>query len=479
MVRLPFRRPMWAAVLLLAPIACAGGSDPAPVPPSSTATGIASQAAIPTASAEDTGPPPEPPGPPATADRFIGSVGFGPGGTVVLLCGAACISGEPGPKVGPMIHLWKPGEAAVTTLRFDEDGGHPLTARFSPGGATLITSHLQSPVRVLTPEGKLLQTIESPALYDNVFVSPDEKRILSASVFGDVRLHDRDTGRILRKGQSHHPAASVPVDVLWSPSGDRVVFVAESEAPVLWDGKTGRQIARLTVKDATFEGRSALVFLPDDGGLLVATLRGLIAVFDPATGRLREVLRKPRKEEGEAWEVAVSLSDDGKRLAVASTRGDMAWVDLPGKKVHEVFPADGNKARFPRWSPDGALLAFDRGDVLHVVRVGSNDPPARLGAGTVAGVGVDGTVVVMTEPPALVATLDGRERWRLRLPGERYDVSEGPGHRWLFVADGRLRLVRVTDGKSALFELQSRDGAISMAPVGMSAEDARALLAAP
>lgn len=414
---------------------------------------------------------------PSTWERYIQYAKFGEDGeTLALYCGYGCVTNPPS-GLPPLIHLWKVGERPVHTVKLPEDVDMVMVSsvQLSPTGQTLLAGLGSNDIVVMSGD-KLLHTIHASAVYGNALLSSDEKRILSASVFGYVSLVDRTTGRLIKSAQSHNSAASIPIQVAWSHSGDRAIYMSGHGEPVLVDGVTGKQIAVLTVKGATFEGHSALEFLPGDGGVLVATTHGLVALFDPRTGKVRKVLREQRKDTCGDYEMTATLSPDARRIAIAGTCGDAAWIELSSGAVTELYPADGDPAGWPAWSLDGELLVLAKQGKLHTVQVSSGKPPQDLTGVSLVTIGEGSTLVVRTVSEELMAIKDGKELWTLPLPNPDVDVTTDPRRRLLYLSDGRLEIVRVRDGRNTKLELESKDDSTTMVPLSLTPEELEAFL---
>lgn len=472
----------WAArarvVALLCAAGCNASSDSVALRASAPAASASSAATTSPIGAPSVGAPlaslptPEKEPVPFTWDRYIQYATPGQDGeTLALYCGYGCTTNRPA-ELPPMVHLWKVGERAVRTVRLPADVDMLLVSnvQLAPTGETLLAAVGSNDVAVMSGD-KLLHTIHASAVYGNALLSSDEKRILSATVFGEVRLVDRTNGHVIKSAQSHNSAASVPVHIAWSASGDRAVYMSGHSAPVLLDGVSGRRIAVLNVKGASFEGHSSLAFLPQDAGLLLATTHGLVAVFDPKTGEVRRVLRAQRKDSCGDYEMTATVSPDARRVAIAGTCGDAAWIELSTGAVTELYPADGDPAGWPMWSLDGELLALVKHGTLHTVQVSSGTPPQDLVGASLVTIAEGNIIIVKTVSDELTAIKDGKELWTLPLPAPDADVTADSRRRMLYVSDGRLEIVRVRDGKNTKLELQTKDGTTNLVPLTLTAEE--------
>lgn len=71
-----------------------------------------------------------------------------------------------------------------------------------------------------------------------IALSPDEKKVVSGSEDGGVRLWDIDTGKLIAKWTGH---TNTVVSVCWSRDGHRVVSGSEDETARQWAWRTERR----------------------------------------------------------------------------------------------------------------------------------------------------------------------------------------------------------------------------------------------
>jgi DNA-binding winged helix-turn-helix (wHTH) protein len=200
---------------------------------------------------------------------------------------------------------------------------------------------------------------------------------------------------------------------IWSPDGKEIAFWSlENGIPVVFripaDGSSGR-------KPVMVDGRPLQGF-PDawspDGKYLIYA--------PPWTWTLCRVERNPQGDWGNStcwptssWEVAASISPDGRFLAYVSGESGMSEVYVrPLLDGGEKWRISTNGGSQPRWSRDGKELFYVEGNTLLAVSV-STKPPFSFGAATrlfsdpnldwkyghpIYDVSADGRRFVLTEP---------------------------------------------------------------------------------
>ena len=107
------------------------------------------------------------------------------------------------------------------------------------------------------------------------------------------------------------------------------------------------------------------IWSPDERSLAVEIEDGgntHLAVVDVSTGQMRQLTR----DSGQVW--IRSWSPDGTRV-VAAVRRDrlwsLEWVDVRTAARGVVVPAGPPSVyyRYPDWSPQGTLIAYERGQM--------------------------------------------------------------------------------------------------------------------
>jgi dipeptidyl aminopeptidase/acylaminoacyl peptidase len=225
-------------------------------------------------------------------------------------------------------------------------------------------------------------------------ISPDGKRIAfveQGATPGTSVIYVRDlhatsgTPSLITAGKA---GPSDERDIAWSPDGSRVAFLSDAakrgqlqlcvasadksaanclthvKGDISWprwspDGKT---IALLFIENAPRAAGPLAAETPDEGVVQEHPFEQRLALVDAATGKLRQITPASLYIYEYDW------SPDGKRLVVTAApgSGDDNWyvanlevVDIATEKMKAIYtpPVDIQMA-VPRWSPDGASIAF-------------------------------------------------------------------------------------------------------------------------
>ncbi|MFO1430338.1 MAG: hypothetical protein U1F76_09400 [Candidatus Competibacteraceae bacterium] len=215
-----------------------------------------------------------------------------------------------------------------------------------------------------------------------VVLSPNGKRLATASRDTTVRLWDTANGQLLKTLSGHEKAV---VDVAFSPDGKRLATASWDNTARLWDTTSGQLLA-------TLEGHGedrvvAVAFSPNDGTrLAIASGDNTAQLWDTNTGQLLATLESDEDDRV----VAVAFSHDGTRLATAGGKTARLWEAVPSSQIPTpltILKGHTDRVVDIAFSPNGKHLA-----------TASWDKTARLWDATASGT------------PAPLATLAGHRR---------------------------------------------------------------------
>jgi hypothetical protein len=449
------------------------------------------------------------PAPPLEHGRFVGAARLLPGGArkVLLSCGDC-----PGDKRA--MHVWEigaGGAAALEIATLAEGEEPPTFRRFSPRGTTVAYTTAQA-LLLRSLDGSEGLKVAQGAVYDQIGWSPDERWFLWADAYGAAELVEWKTKKTVAKASMHDPNAGDDVSVEWFDQDHALLVSTNGGPPWVADAK------KRTITKLAGLGDPAFAAVVPGGSLVVADRRGLVALVNLASGKVRDTLRQPDKSPAD--EVALVrglLSPDGKRLVLARMGKELTLFDLEQKKATPLvsenaqvasgaaWSPDGKRLALVdateaslldaesgtltqlgsldlkgtpdlvEWSPDGAELAVHAAEGLTVVTIERATPPKpgpRVGAGQreIVGYTPDGLLVTFSAAHELAALRRGLPVWRAQLSGDSAPRLVFGG-KWVIAADGRVWLVRASDGKAARFELApDGDKAVKVTPVGSQAE---------
>ena len=188
--------------------------------------------------------------------------------------------------------------------------------------------------------------------------SPDARMILTVSLDGSEApiLWDAVTGRQLR--QLAHSAQLTQLADPWSDKGDRIALRDDEGRVTVWEAATGREVLKLAVHEQVNE----VAWLPGDERLVTSDAFAVARIWRVSTADL-EVGCRPECQLDElsrtlngfgrrpAW------SPDGARVARQFAYGLVRiWDVTTGAEVLRIQQADRGFMNAIAWSPDGTRI---------------------------------------------------------------------------------------------------------------------------
>jgi WD40 repeat protein len=138
----------------------------------------------------------------------------------------------------------------------------------------------------------------------------------------------------------------------WSPDSRLLGVVGNGGMVKLWEAATGKELTAITFQS----GVSSLAFSPDSSMLVVGTNAALL--YDVVTGRQVSAFLVPDSLP-DGRPMTVAFSPDGKMLAGGMMGGTAILWDVASGKVLRTFsdPSAGSHSQVT-FSPDGNILAL-------------------------------------------------------------------------------------------------------------------------
>ena len=254
---------------------------------------------------------------------------------------------------------------------------------FSPDGRLLATCGTR--IRLWdVATGNCVREFAAPKPMPANFIAflPDGKRVVSASVVGNMRWWDWATGTLISDELGHGTGGLL---IAVAPDGKHLATWGATRALWLWDGIAGKATGRLLTTDQDNPIWS-LAFTPDGKALAVGFYNGVIRLVSTET-----------MEELRHWEAhqdavsALAFSADGAILVSGGGDGAVRqWETATGKQVHAFAGWQGRVCALAV-SSDGAIVAsggIDRrvhlwdsatGREGRALEVAAGEPVAALG----------------------------------------------------------------------------------------------------
>src|SRR5262249_33641966 len=244
---------------------------------------------------------------------------------VVMATGMLLLLTVAGPNAtkGDTIPLAEVGRDTPATGFRDPVGEHLYKVAFAPGEKIVAVGCYEQPVRLLdVATGKELRRLDHQSIHGFAF-SPDGKYLATADYY-----HDSDRICLWNpaNGASHRPVkmeASEQVKHIHFLDAGTLAAVTRNKQGVcvrLWDVKASKERRRFSVPDIAdaYGNLHWPCAFSADGKLFVTAVgRGVIHLFDVATGKEVKKLVAKKKEAVPGTILAMALSPDGSKLATA------------------------------------------------------------------------------------------------------------------------------------------------------------------
>jgi WD40 repeat protein len=234
----------------------------------------------------------------------------------------------------------------------------PRALAFAPDGRSLFVAARARVVAwcVTTPQEALVINASDgpgPNHQHTVTFSPDGRLVASVSRGVNATVWDTSTGTM----KVTFPGAKQVFDVAFSPDGEQLATAAWDGAAHLWSLATGKEVHTLKLDRGSWSDRIA--FTPDGKRLAVAHSRGT-TVYDATTGA--PVFTT---ERGRMWVSGVAFSPDGRELVTGRQDGRIeVWEPETGRSLRS-FKTDGS-AFTVLYMKDGKHIAITERNVVRV-----------------------------------------------------------------------------------------------------------------
>ena len=283
----------------------------------------------------------------------VTEVGFAPDGTMMAVTAAK----------GPM------ADDSVVRSHLDRTVGHRVDR--TAGGRQASFYSVEPGLRYAAmPKGKSAwaaawsTVAESPApgapgggRPNALALSPDGSRAAVHRKDGGIAVVDRPSGSPIATLADH---AGRLAQVMFSPTGDRLVGCDINGSLGIWDASTGRLIGRGHGDDGTTKVAS-LTFSGDGSRCAAALVSSVgpdeMVVYDSLDGRIRSRFVIPGRRLNRAAVNVVALSHDGERLATACKQAEITIWNAADGTATGTLRGHSTPVETLAFSRDGSQIA--------------------------------------------------------------------------------------------------------------------------
>jgi WD40 repeat protein/tRNA A-37 threonylcarbamoyl transferase component Bud32 len=277
---------------------------------------------------------------------MIWSMAFSPDGRQIVSCSSE----------DSTIKLWDAQTGEVIRV-MQGNRFYPFSVAFSPDGKRIVSGELDHKVARVwdASTGRQLMVLRNhngPVIC--VAFSPDGKYIASGSVDKTVKLWDVVNGTCLKTLQGHVQEVR---SVAFSPVGKKLVSASFDGTVRIWDWTNGNEL--MTLNGNTLHTLSSVVFSPDGKRMALNLEDRTVKIWDVTTGEELMILRGHRDLVSR-----VAFSPDGRRIVTGGRDGTAKlWDSTTGAELLTLHT--DQSIMDVAFSPDGKTLAaaMGRGDV--------------------------------------------------------------------------------------------------------------------
>ena len=177
-------------------------------------------------------------------------------------------------------------------------------------------------------------------------ISPDGRRLASASFDNTIKLWDTATGKLERTLRGHEART---YSVAFDKQGTHLVSASADRTAILWDVATGEPVHVLRGHG---DNVRCAVFHPAGGAVVTGSWDGSIRCWNARTGQAVGAY-----QTSTGWITRVAFSPDGGLVAVGGAAGRAEVRDFFSDHVVQTFVSSAGPILSVAFSPDGWRVA--------------------------------------------------------------------------------------------------------------------------
>lgn len=218
-------------------------------------------------------------------------------------------------------------------------------AKFLPGGQNFVAAHKQASSQGYVAQFSALTAQQTTTALTNYWivwnlaVSPDGKRVATASREPIIAFLDLESNKVVQKLKGH---SAIIRDVEYRPDGLQLASCARDQSLRLWDLQTMKQSHLI---ELTGLSPTEVSYSPDSAYIVVGSLEGRVSAYDTATG---ERVCGFNGVQGKC--LSLTFTRNGKAVAVADAGGLVHfyhWPPQPDEAELEPYMSTKSQDTYP------------------------------------------------------------------------------------------------------------------------------------
>ena len=177
-------------------------------------------------------------------------------------------------------------------------------------------------------------------------ISPDGRRLASASFDHTIKLWDVATGQVEQTLRGHKARA---YSVAFDKEGTRLVSASADKTAIIWDVASGKA---LHVLRGHVDNVRCAAFSFDGGTVVTGSWDGTLRAWNAGTGQLFQAYNTRA-----GWITRVAFSPDSRWVAVVGSSGRAEIWDIYSGRVNQAFESHLGPILSVAFSPDGWRIA--------------------------------------------------------------------------------------------------------------------------
>jgi len=214
----------------------------------------------------------------------------------------------------------------------------PLTACLRPAGSALIRT-IEGHTNVVTAVTGHTNVVTAVA------VTPDGRRLISASYDRTLKIWDLESGEHLKTLEGHSAWVTA---VVVTPDNKRAISASDDQTSIIWDLESGEQLKILRDHTGSIK---AVAVTPDGKCVITASYDRTLKIWDIESGEILQTL----KDHTDSVNV-VAVTPDGQRIISGSDDKTLKIWDMKSGELLKTLHAHNKSINAVSVTSDGCYI---------------------------------------------------------------------------------------------------------------------------